>query len=245
MTPSEVLRDVLDLLLPRGCLACGSRIPPEDPTGLACPSCRLQLRPPSPPFCSRCQAPRGTGQASGEICLECEDWPPILVSARGAVIMDSVASALIHALKYRGWRNIALLMGQKMVADGEEGPRDPLVVPIPTTRWRRRTRGYNQAEALARVFSNLAGFPLEDALVRSAGRSQVRLGPRERAANVRRAFSLKGESTCRIRGRHVILVDDVLTTGATAKAAALTLEGAGVAGVHLRTFARALPYSVR
>ena len=245
MTTPAVLQDVLDLLLPRGCLACGSRIPPEEAHALVCASCRLHLRTPPAPFCSRCQAPRGTGQAPGETCLECKDWPPVLASARAAVVLESTAGAMIHALKYRGWRNIAGLMGQKMPRDGLSALPSAPVIPVPTTSWRRRTRGYNQAAVLAREVSRLWNRPLLEALVRPSGRTQVRLGPRERAENVRGAFRVLERFRSRIQGRDVILVDDVLTTGATAQAAAKALEAAGVGSVHLRTFARALPFSLR
>lgn len=245
MTPSAMAREILDLLLPRGCLACGLRIPPEDVDGLVCPPCRVRLRPPAAPFCPRCQAPRGTGQAQGEVCLECQDWPEILASARAAVVLDSTAGALIHALKYGGWRNIALLMGKKMPLDGASELVSPLVVPVPTTSWRRRTRGYNQAAVLAEAFSRFRNLPMKEVLDRGSGRSQVRLSPRERAMNVQGAFSLRSDSRSQIRDRNVILVDDVVTTGATAKAATRALEAGGVATVHLRTFARALPFSPR
>lgn len=245
MTAAAVTREILDLLLPRGCLACGMRIPPEDVNGMICPSCRVRLRPPPAPFCARCQAPRGTGQPPGEVCLECRDWPEILVSARAAVVLDPAAGALIHALKYRGWRNIAQLMGEKMLLDSPSVLVSPLVVPVPTTSWRRRTRGYNQAAVLAEVFSGFRNLPMKEVLYRGSGRTQVRLGPRERAMNVQGAFTVRTDSRSRIQGRDVILVDDVLTTGATAKAAARALEAGGAATVHLRTFARALPFSLR
>ena len=243
MTSSTAVRDLLDLLLPRGCLACGERIPPEEGVSLVCPPCQARLKAPPPPFCPRCQAPRGTGHAPGEICLECQDWPRILVSARAAVVLDSVSGAMIHALKYRGGGNMAEVMGEKMAKNGAPGLASPLVVPVPTTRWRRRTRGYNQAAALAEALSRSWDLPMAEVLSRRAGRTQVRLTPRERAANVRRAFDISPAGRSRIRGRDVILVDDVLTTGATARAVVKALEEGGAASVQLRTFARSLPFS--
>lgn len=245
MTIPAAVREALDLFLPRGCLACGSRIPPEDALGLVCAPCRVRLRPPPSPFCPRCQSPKGTGHAPGEICLECQDWPSALASARAAVILDPTAGALIHALKYRGWRNIASFMGQKIPRDGVSLLPGVLVIPVPTTSWRRRTRGYNQAAVLAQAVARLWGLPLVEALRRRAGRTQVRLSPRERAENVRGAFHLPERFRSQIRERDVILVDDVLTTGATARAAAEALESGGVRSIHLRSFARALPYSLR
>lgn len=118
-----------------------------------------------------------------------------------------------------------------------------VVVPVPTTRTRRRRRGYNQAAVLAEAVAAATERPVARALRRcSGGRTQVALQPIERRRNVLRAFSVPEDEARRVRGRHVLLVDDVLTTGATAGAAAGALDGAGVVGVTLLTFARALPY---
>ena len=242
---APAFREVLNLFLPRGCLSCGSRIPPEEVCGLVCAPCRLRLRPIPAPFCPRCQAPRGTGQAAGEVCLECRDWPPVLVSARAAVVMDSISGALVHALKYGGWGNIAEVMGEKMALEPVAGLSSPVVVPVPTTPWRKRTRGYNQAAVLARFLGGRWALPVEEVLVRSSGRTQVKLTPRERAENVREVFHAPERFRSRIRDREVILVDDVLTTGSTARAAAKALEVGGADAVHLRTFARALSFSLR
>jgi ComF family protein len=152
---------------------------------------------------------------------------------------------MIHALKYRGWRNMAELMGKKMAGEGPPRGSDPVLVPVPTTARRRRIRGYNQAAVLAGALSKLWKLPVQELLIRPSGRSQVRLGPRERAANVEGAFQLSGGFRSRIGGQDVILVDDVLTTGATAKAAALALAEGGIGSVHLRTFARALPFALQ
>jgi ComF family protein len=123
-----------------------------------------------------------------------------------------------------------------------EGVREVVVVPVPTTRRRRRRRGYNQAELLARTVSDVTGRPLVQALAREGeNRTQVSLRPAERLANVRRVFTLRGPEAHRVRGVHVVLVDDVLTTGATVSAASDALERAGTAGVSVVAFARAVP----
>jgi ComF family protein len=116
-----------------------------------------------------------------------------------------------------------------------------VVVPVPTTRWRQRRRGYNQAALIARAFAELRGLELVEALSRTAGGgSQVSLRPSQRRSNVREVFTAASRSSA-VAGRHVLLVDDVLTTGATACEAALSLERAGALGVSVITFARALP----
>lgn len=234
--------ELRELFFPRGCLSCGERIPPEEAQGLICSGCRLRLRAPPPPFCPRCQLPQGTGHAPGEACPECAHWPPVLASARAGVVMDPVAGAMVHALKYRGWRELADLMAGKMAPEIPPGPTGPVVVPVPTTPWRRRIRSYNQAALLARAIATRGSLPLVEGLNRGAGRTQVRLGPRERRSNVEGAFSLDEEIGSLLRGREVILIDDVLTTGATAISAARVLRSGGVTSVRLLTFARSLPF---
>jgi predicted amidophosphoribosyltransferase len=103
-------------------------------------------------------------------------------------------------------------------------------------------RGYNQAGVLAEVVARQLGLVMVEALDRPRGGTQVRLGPRERRSNVQGSFRVLPASRSRIRGLGVILIDDVMTTGATALAAASPLAEAGVESVHLVTFARALPF---
>lgn len=182
-----------------------------------------------------------------EDCLACRDWPPALVAARWAVVLEPPADALVHGLKYEGWRRLAPLMARRMsrVARPSPAPDAPLVVPVPTTRRRRRRRGYNQALLLAEAYASDRDEPLAPLLERREDRArqvtQVALHPDERRANVREAFRVRPGSEAACRGRWVVLVDDVLTTGATAGAAAETLERAGCIGVVVVTFARALP----
>ena len=134
-------------------------------------------------------------------------------------------------------------MAERMAGELPLHPDDPIIVPVPTTSWRRRIRGYNQAALLAEAVASRRSLPLVRALSRGGGRTQVRLGPRERRSNVQGAFSLTENSCSLIRDREVILVDDVLTTGATAISAARALELGGVSSVHLLTFARSFPFT--
>lgn len=190
--------------------------------------------------------PLGSRPPRTDRCEECRSWPSILRRARSATILEAPADRLVHGLKYGGWRELASVMGERMArALMPEGGSAPIsvVVPVPTTRTRRRRRGYNQAAVLAEVVGRALERPVVGALRRrSGGTTQVALQPMERGRNVLRVFSVEGVGGRRIRGRHVLLVDDVLTTGATAGEASRALEAAGVTGVTLVTFARALPY---
>ncbi|MSR21172.1 MAG: ComF family protein [Gemmatimonadetes bacterium] len=151
----------------------------------------------------------------------------------------------MHALKYEGWPELASMMGREVARlDLPPGTLDGpcVVVPVPTTARRRRTRGYNQAELLAENVAGPLGLPFCRALVRvSEGRSQTALTPTERRENVRGVFAPASPPDPRVAGAHVLLVDNVLTTGATASEAASALVDLGARAVTLLAFARALP----
>ena len=247
------LRSLLELLLPGGCVVCRRWIPDRSTSGegpeLVCVRCRSRLAVASWPRCPRCHHPRGTGREDTEDCLECRDWPEELTAARYAHVLVAPASDLVHALKYEGWRELA---GPMAIAMARVVPRAPaggdlasaraLVVPVPTTNRRLRERGYNQAGLLARGVAGALGLGVATALTRArASTSQTTLAPGERRENVRGAFAPSPSDARRVAGANVLLVDDVLTTGATAGEAALTLAGEGAATVTLVTFARALP----
>jgi predicted amidophosphoribosyltransferase len=117
-----------------------------------------------------------------------------------------------------------------------------VVVPVATTPGRVRVRGYNQARVLAQVVAAGLGRPLIEALVRPHGRTQVSLAPGQRRTNVEGSFRPAAGGGSRIEAAEVILVDDVLTTGATILSAAETLERMGAESVRALTFARAMPF---
>jgi len=165
-----------------------------------------------------------------------------------ATVLQFPADRLVHGLKYGGWPSLARDLGGRMaglLVPVPPGSPAPLVVPVPTTPGRLRARGYNQARLLAEEVARRAGGTLVDALSRAdRGGSQVALQREERRANVQGAFSVRAEAAASIRGCEILLVDDVLTTGATASAAALSLSEGGATGVRLLTFARSLPAAV-
>jgi ComF family protein len=241
----RAVRYLLDLALPPGCGGCGALLPRGSRGPRICPGCRTRLRALPSPRCPRCHAPRGTGLPPDRPCPECAGWPSELTTARCAFQLADPADALVHALKYGGWPELALEMGELMArALGwvPEAEVSALLVPVPTTPSRERERGYNQAGLLARAVGERTGQSVVEALIRREGGStQVSLHPSERRANVREAFSLGADEGARVRDRDVILVDDVLTTGATATAAAEVLVDGGARRVDLVTFARALP----
>jgi ComF family protein len=237
-------------LLPGACLACRAYLP--DTRRLLCSGCTAGLPPVPHPRCPRCQGPvqPGTVHAveipSGEAgaCGDCREWPSVLRGASQAVALDGPARSLVHALKYEGWERAGEAMAAAMLPAIPQGAvwKGAVLVPVPTSRERARRRGFNQATVLARELARTSGLVLLEALHRmGGGGTQVALHPEERRANVRGAFGLVPSAPVRLARKRVILVDDVLTTGATGAEVAGVLEGAGVSAVWLLTFARTLP----
>lgn len=245
MRPAAWARDLMDLLLPAGCVACGTWVPGGVSSSLLCGRCRSRLPRAPWPRCPRCHQPLGTGRPDASRCRECREWPEELERARYARVLAPPADRLVHALKYEGWAELANEMGADMARSLPAPPASApcVVVPVPTTASRMRTRGYNQAELLARSVARSLDLPLVNGLVRTrGGPTQVALPPSLRRANVKGAFGVRHEEATRISGARVVLVDDVLTTGSTAGAAASELARAGASEVTLVVYARAMPF---
>ncbi|MCA1792242.1 MAG: double zinc ribbon domain-containing protein, partial [Thioalkalivibrio sp.] len=171
MSRGSWARDLIDLLLPAGCVSCGGWIPMGGATRpeLVCAACRMRMRAGAWPRCPRCHWPRGTGRTADMACRECEGWPETITAARFAYELAPPATDLVHGLKYEGWRELAIYMGDVMARLDDGGPpteRSTVVVPVPTTRRRLRTRGYNQAELLARRVAEVRELPMVAALER-------------------------------------------------------------------------------
>jgi ComF family protein len=158
--------------------------------------------------------------------------------------MEGVAAALVHRLKYGGWDSLGLEMGAQMAEASFSRSVEAelsLVVPVPLSPTRRRERGFNQAALLAREVARRRGLPLlSDVLNRRRHtQRQTHLAPRERLTNVAGSFGVPVEGRVDIEGRHVLLVDDVLTTAATAQDCVRALCSSGARAVSVVTFARA------
>jgi len=227
-------------VLPIACLGC-ERAQPHSRTDaqVLCDTCRLEMRAIAPPRCERCGQTRDRWE--GESCGFCKDWPPALSWAASAVWYDQgPARRLVQALKYGGWRVAAEPMADvTMRILGTRLREACLLVPIPLGRQRQRERGHNQAEVLARAIAQRSGLRVADLLGRTREtRSQTALDPRERRENVAGAFEVSGVGG-RVSGERLVLIDDVLTTGATLVAAAEALATSGAVEVGAVTFARA------
>ena len=167
--------------------------------------------------------------------------PPAYSRARAAVRYDDVARTLVHALKYQDRTDLAPAMGRWMARAGQQllGEADVLV-PVPL-HWKRSwSRRYNQSGALARVIARQSGVKLTTEALRRVRSTQQQIGlsRTERASNVQGAFKVAPDRKADIAGRRVILVDDVLTSGATVDACARALLRARAAQVDVLVFAR-------
>lgn len=229
-----------DLVLPPQCLACDRRVAGD---GGLCPACWSALRLIERPYCERLGTPFPYDMGAGAESAEAIADPPPFRRCRAVAAFDDVARRLVHGLKYRDRLELATWMGEWMARAGAElvGEAD-LVVPVPMHGRRLWSRRFNQSASLAAAVAAIAGKPLSTAaLLRvKPTRQQVGLTATERDRNVRGAFKVDDDQRLAVAGRSVLLVDDVLTTGATAGEAARTLAAAGAASVQLLTFARAL-----
>ncbi|MEX0842571.1 MAG: ComF family protein [Xanthobacteraceae bacterium] len=232
-----VLRFTLDVALPPLCPAC--REPVED-AGL-CPACWSKLSFISRPFCERLGIPFAYDPGPGLLSMEAIADPPSYHRARAAVRYDDIARTLVHAYKYGDRLDLAPTIGRWTASAGRELLADAdILVPVPL-HWRRLwARRFNQSAVLAEAVTAASGVPvLHGAIKRvKATVHQVGLSRSERATNVQGAFRVPDEGKARIAGRRLVLVDDVLTSGATADACARTLLRAGAANVDVLVFAR-------
>ena len=150
---------------------------------------------------------------------------------------------MVHQLKYRGWSCLGAVMGEAMarVVLPPAMRECTVVLAVPTTRTRIQERGYNQAALIAESFARQRDCEVVDWLERApAATSQTTLQPAKRAANVAGAFRVRSDCEVRVQDARILIVDDVLTTGATVSECAETLAGAGAAAICVLTFARAL-----
>jgi ComF family protein len=231
-------RRALDLVLPPLCLACARPIARQ---GGLCARCWAGMDLIARPYCERLGTPFQVDLGPGILSPKAIADPPAFGRARAAARYDGTARRLVHKLKYGDRLDLSRAMGAWMAHAGREilGDADALVpVPLHFSRlWRRR---FNQAAELARGIA-AEGRPLPiltDALTRSrATRSQVGLSAGERRRNLAGAFRVSDQGRALVAGRRLVLIDDVMTTGATLDAAARVLRRAGAAEVDALVFA--------
>jgi ComF family protein len=235
-----VLRAVLDALYPPVCAACGQE---TGSSGGLCRACFGEAAFITGPVCARCGVPMPGAAAGGLICDGCRHAPPAWETGRAAALYDGPIRRAVLALKHGDRLDIARAAAPWLLRAGHSLlARADLVVPVPlhwTRLWRRRA---NQSAELARALCDLAGRPEAYAPGRLCRRRrtppQEGRGRAARHGNVSGAFALTRRGAEAVPGRHVLLLDDVMTTGATLSACAEVLRAGGAAGIDVLALAR-------
>ncbi len=238
-TPVAGLRLALDFLLPPRCVACDSRTASQE--GL-CAACWQKTPFLERPWCQRLGLPFSHDVGEGAWSPQAFASPPVYDRLRSVAFHQGPARNLVHALKFSRRRDLAVPMGRWMArAGGELLDADCLVVPVPLHWFRLVSRRFNQAADLARIVADECGARHEPALLarRKYTRPQPGLQASDRQKNMRGAFRVDASGLGVLPGRHVVLIDDVITTGSTVTACTRVLMKAGAASVDVLTFAHA------
>jgi len=229
---------LIDAVLPPRCIGCGAVV---DAQGRVCAPCFAGLTFIALPLCACCGVPFPVRVPAGTVCAACLAEPPCFAIARAALVYSDGARSLVLGFKHGDRTEGAVAFAPWLARAGAEvlGDADVLV-PVPLHRRRLFARRYNQAAVLALALGRVTGLAVAvDALARRHDTpSQGTLGRAARRANVEHAFAVRRPDA--VRDRRVVLVDDVMTSGATADACARVLMHAGAARVGVVTLARAV-----
>lgn len=239
MSLPEALAPVLDLLFPPRCPLCGEALAAQD--GL-CAACWSGLVIPGEPACSLCQRPFDGGIADGSICAPCLAQPPRHDGIAAATLYNDPSRRLVLAFKHGNRIALAGLLARLMAAKLVQIDDSWILVPVPLHRWRLWRRGFNQAALLARAVAHLrGGRVLVDGLQRRKRTPSLGgLGRKARARALSGAIKVNRRHAGALKAAKVVLVDDVLTSGATSDACVSALKRAGAQRVIIACFARVL-----
>lgn len=229
---------VINVLLPPQCLGCARMV---DQPGTLCAECWERVDFLGAPLCARCGYPFEYDHGEDAVCGDCIRRPPVYERARAVMRYDEASRDLILGFKHADRTYAAPAFAGWMARAGAAllGNAD-IIAPVPLHRLRLLSRRYNQAALLGHGLSRVSGVAIvPDLLVRRKHtRSQGRLSRAQRALNVQGAFAIKAGHKADLKGRRVLLIDDVLTTGVTAAACAKVLKRAGACAVDVLTLAR-------
>ncbi len=231
---------LLHFFFPRTCVSCGKDLPWNE-DGFLCTSCTALLKRPGPHICLRCGVNLPSGGAHCYACRGSKANRYACRLIRSAWEFNTVSRAVVHGLKYHFADYTADFMGRQLAQRFVQLPElaaAELIIPVPLFAKRLRKRGYNQSELLARSLAYHTGLAwTSGALVRTRDtQSQTHLGRKARQANMTGAFACVQPQ--RVRGKIILLVDDVATTGATLEGCAAALRAAGARYVFALTYAR-------
>ncbi len=237
---AEAIKAVADVLIPPLCLGC------HEPLGIhhaLCAKCWSEIDFIRAPLCDRLGIPMPFDTGGSLISADAAANPPRYDRARVVARFDGPMRNLVHDFKFRDQQNARSLFGRWLAEAGRELVEEAdLVVPVPLNRLRLFTRRYNQAALLGQELAQVCGLAYEPLILVRTRRTapQVGLTRRERQKNVRGAFAVPPKRRKLVEARNILLVDDVITTGATADAAARCLKKAGAARVDVLLLARAV-----
>lgn len=249
MSLRQALAPIVDFVFPPRCPACGEAIV-ADASGddALCAQCWSQMRLPGEPSCATCQHPFGADHFGADAqCARCLAQPPEHDGIVAAAIYGDVSRDLVLALKHGGRIALARAMGRSLAArigdradDGVGG--GPLVVPVPLHRGRLWRRGYNQSALIARSLARARQWQVVPDLLRRVKATPTLggLDQQQRRQALAGAIAVRHGMDHALRGRTVVLVDDVLTSGATSDACVRALRGAGASRVVIACYARAV-----
>jgi ComF family protein len=236
------VRAAVDLVLPPTCLSCRK---PVGAAGGLCASCWTGMGFIERPYCDKLGTPFVSDDGDAMLSPAAIADPPAYDRARAAARFGDVARDLVHLLKYGDRLDLAAPLGGWMARAGREFLSDAdALVPVPLHWSRLWQRRFNQSAMLARAVAGLAKVPVaDDMLARTrATPPQVGLARKERAQNVQGAFAVEKSARIQVKGRKLILIDDVLTSGATVDACARVLRRAGAARVDVLVLARVVNF---
>lgn len=241
---ADGLRPVADFLFPPRCPLCGEAI--EAQSGL-CADCWRGLAIPGEPACATCQRPFGDAPVPGGFCAPCLAAPPKHSGIAAATLYNNTSRQLVLRFKHGGRIGLARMMARQMLARLGDLPADIVLVPVPLHRWRLWSRGYNQSALLAQEIGRLCGRTVAvDALLRVKRTPSLGgLGRKAREGALAGAIKANPRRRHALAARPVVLVDDVLTSGATTDACTRALLQAGAASVKIACYARVLDEAVR
>jgi ComF family protein len=228
---------IADLVMPPLCLSCHAQLSSHD---ALCPTCWAKIDFIRAPLCDRLGLPMPFETGGAMVSAAAIADPPEYDRARAVARFDGVMRELVHDLKFRDRHDARRLFGRWLVEAGAEilAGAD-VIVPVPLTRWRLLGRRFNQAAILAEEIARATRIPLEPLALLRTRRTQPQVGltRAQRRKNVAGAFAVASGRAGRISGARVVLVDDVVTTGATTRACARVLKRAGALSVDVLALA--------
>ncbi len=237
----QYLASAVDLILPERCPSCGAIT--RSAQGGFCADCWQRLHFLAPPWCAGCALPFGHDQGDRALCANCLDKPPLHDGVRAAVAYDEISRKVALRLKYGGKIGLARMIAAQLVRHLPEDHSNVLVTPVPLHRTRLWQRTFNQSALIARALCDLSSVQYApDILVRNRSTPSLKgLSGKERERTVRNAFAIHPRWQECVKGAQILLVDDVLTSGATSNACIRMLKKGGAEWVQLFCWARVLP----